>query len=98
MNRAAIERKSAEIEAQIAAISPPLEPGAEHAWISWTTDSELGEREALFRRHAEDGTEPSDAEQLRALAIAANASSRMAAASGPRVSANGPAVVRAHQG
>jgi hypothetical protein len=65
------------IEAQIAAIRPPPESGAEQAWISWTTDSELNELEALFRRHAEDGTEPSDAEQLRALAIYANATARM---------------------
>lgn len=77
MTRTAIERRLAELEAQIAAISPPQEPGAEHAWISWTTDSELDELEALFRRHAEDGTEPSDAEQLRALAIYATATARM---------------------
>ena len=78
MTPTAIERRLAELEVQIAAISPPPEPGAEHAWISWTTDSELDELEAFCSdRHAEDGTEPSDAEQLRALAIYATATARM---------------------
>jgi hypothetical protein len=76
MTRAAIERRIAEVERQVSALSP-APAGLE--WIAALTDDELDELEELYRRHAEAGTAPSDAERLWALSIYTAALARMVA-------------------
>jgi hypothetical protein len=78
VTRAAIERRLAEIEGQIAELRPPAS-GAVPEWLPWVTDRELDELEELFRRWEQHDSPPSDSERLRVIAIEANALARMAA-------------------
>jgi hypothetical protein len=73
VSRAELERRLDEIAARIEAVIPF---GLDLSWAEWADDAELRWLKELFWRLADEGGEPSDAEQLRALAIYANATAR----------------------
>jgi hypothetical protein len=76
--RAAIERRIAEIELQVAALRPPAPHDELLAWAHWTTDEELEFLEGVAKRGV-CGVEPSADEQLRWIEIEAGATRRMLA-------------------